>query len=71
MGNIYEIDTKNYSFMNNCSTFSGATGGPIFNVENYKIIGIQNGIMDYRGNYGIFLKLKKNQKHSIKPMKRK
>ena len=60
MGNIYEIDTKNYSFMNNCSTFSGGTGGPIFNVKNCKIIGIQYGIMKNdvkQDNYAIFLKL--------------
>ena len=61
--------------MNKCGTFSGGIGGPIFDANNFKIIGIQYEMKnDYNGNYAIFLKLPIEQfyeNEKKKSMKRK
>ena len=50
--NINDITIKHF-----CSTNSGSSGGPIFNINNYKVIGLHKGYIK-TGNYNIGLLLK-------------
>ena len=51
------LESKGHLFLHNCNTDPGWSGGPIFNQENYKVIGLHNGhdkILNK--NYGTFIK---------------
>ena len=41
-GKIKEININNYKIEYKCTTDKGSSGSPIFNISNYKIIGIHN-----------------------------
>ena len=65
VGNI--IKNQDYLFLHNCNTDPGWSGGPIFNHENYKVIGLHIGYNDkIKKNVGTFIKsiynnIKKNE----------
>ena len=54
VGNIFE--KKDYLFSHNFNTDPGWSGGPIFNQENYKVIGLHKGYnKKLNKNIGIFI----------------
>ena len=54
VGNI--INNQDYFFTHNCNTDPGWSGGPIFNQENYKVIGLHKGYNEkLKKNIGIFI----------------
>ena len=44
-----------YNFCHKCYTDYGSSGSPIINVNNYKVIGIHNGVYDNKFGIGVFL----------------
>ena len=55
MGTVKSID--NYNILHTCSTDVGCAGGPIINLNNYKVIGVHKGAMKNKSyNIGVFLK---------------
>lgn len=55
VGNI--LSKKDHLFIHNCNTDPGWSGGPIFNHENYKVIGLHNGYDEkLKKNIGTFIK---------------
>ena len=43
IGTIKYINEKNYNIAHLCTTFGGSSGGPLLNLNNYKVIGVHKG----------------------------
>ena len=57
LGTIKVILEDGVNIQHLCSTEEGSSGGPIINLENYKIIGIHKGYDDkHKVNLGTYLK---------------
>ena len=58
VGLIKNINEDNINIIHSCSSKNGSLGGPLLNLENYKVIGIQkDNSDDIELNQGIFIKL--------------
>ena len=57
-GIIKKIRNNNYGIINLCPTESGASGSPILNIDNNRVIGIHKGsdLFGNNWNVGTFLK---------------
>ena len=57
-GVIQSIGSDNYTIFHLCSTKAGSSGAPIFNLFNYKILGIHIGSTIYENyNFGTLIKI--------------
>ena len=56
-GAIKYINEKKYDIGYLCTTFGGSSGGPLLNLNNYKVIGIHKcGIKEDKINIGTLIK---------------
>ena len=64
------INLNIYNIAHSCSTCASCSGGPIINLNNYKVVGVQVKKAKYNYNLGVFLKyplddFKKNELKKI------
>ena len=57
-GTIFHIREDNYTLKHRCDTEHGSSGGPIINLENYKVLGVHKGHPNgnFKFNLGTYIK---------------
>ena len=55
-GKIKSINEDNYTILHLCESTGGSSGGPLINLNNFKVIGINKGDKEEKYNYVIYIK---------------